>query len=660
MCGLRIHTTSTGASRIVIEKVSPEIDAGAFPIKRVVGESVVVRANIFADGHDVLTAKLSFRCGDNGSWNDLFMKPLGNDRWAASFPIAKEETYYYTLSAAIDEFSTWRAGLEKKKSAGQDISVELQAGERIIDEALARIKNAAAVKSLKSYRQRLEDGKVYDELCKLLRAHADPDALVRYGRELRVVVERRSALFGSWYEFFPRSWGSRPGAHGTFEDCEKLLPEIERMGFDIVYLPPIHPIGTTNRKGKNNSVGCLPDDPGCPWAIGSKEGGHTAIHPQLGNMESFKQFIKKAREHKLEVAMDLAYQCSPDHPYVKKHPEWFKWRPDGSVQYAENPPKKYEDVLPINFDTDDFMPLWEELKSIALFWIEKGVRIFRVDNPHTKPFAFWDWLIAGIKQEYPDTIFLSEAFTRPNVMYRLAKAGFSQSYTYFTWRNTKQEFFQYLTELTQTQVAEYLRPNFWPNTPDILPEHLQYGGRPAFIMRAVLAGTLSSNYGIYGPAFELCVSEAVPNKEEYLDSEKYELKNWDWEQKGHLKDVLARINKIRRSNPALQLTRNIRFCEIDNNFLLAYYKATADYSNIILVVVNLDPYHTQIGNLTLPLEELGIEPGRAYLAHDLLSGDKYIWQGPVSYIELDPQRAPAHIIRIKRHMRREQDFDYFM
>lgn len=432
------------------------------------------------------------------------------------------------------------------------------------------------------------------------------------------------------------------------------------MGFDVLYLPPIHPIGKTNRKGKNNSPVAQPGDVGSPWAIGSEEGGHKSVHPQLGTIEDFVSLVNKAKEYNIEIALDLAFQCSPDHPYVREHPEWFKWRPDGTVQYAENPPKKYEDVLPLNFETENWRELWEELKSIVVFWIEKGVRIFRVDNPHTKPFRFWKWLIEEIKRDYPDVIFLSEAFTRPKVMYHLAKAGFTQSYTYFTWRNTKREFIEYLTELTQTEVREYFRPNFWPNTPDILPEHLQFGGRPAFMMRLVLAATLSSNYGIYGPVFELCVSEALPGKEEYLNSEKYEIRYWDWDQPGNLKDFIARVNRIRRENPALQTTWNLKFFEVDNEYILFYGKVNEDLSNIILVVVNLDPHHTQSGWVRVPISELGIEPNQPYLVHDLLSEDKYIWQGEYNYVELNPHVIPARIFRVRKRLRKETDFDYFM
>ncbi len=432
------------------------------------------------------------------------------------------------------------------------------------------------------------------------------------------------------------------------------------MGFDVLYLPPIHPIGKTNRKGKNNVPNCKLDDVGSPWAIGSEEGGHRSIHPALGTIDDFKDLINRAKDYGIEVAMDLAFQCSFDHPYLKEHPEWFKWRPDGTVQFAENPPKKYEDILPFNFESERWKDLWEELKSVVLFWIEKGIKIFRVDNPHTKPFLFWQWLIADIKRDYPDVIFLSEAFTRPKVMYRLAKIGFTQSYTYFAWRNTKWEIIDYLNVLTKTDVREYFRPNFWPNTPDILPELLQYGGRNAFMIRLVLAATLSSNYGIYGPAFELTLSEALSGKEEYLNSEKYELKEWDWDKEGNLKDFIARVNKIRKENPALQDTFNVEFCNVNNDNIVSYIKITEDCSNIILVVVNLDPYHTHSGWVYIPSSKLGIEPRQPYLVHDLLGDDKYIWQGGRNYVEINPYISPVYIFQIRKTLRRETDFDYFM
>jgi len=476
-----------------------------------------------------------------------------------------------------------------------------------------------------------------------------------------VVVDREKARFSIWYEMFPRSCALEPGRHGTFKDCEARLPYIAAMGFDVLYFPPIHPIGHTHRKGRNNNPVANPDDPGTPWAIGSEEGGHKSIHPQLGTVEDFQSFVAKAREYDIEIALDIAFQCSPDHPYVKEHPEWFHWRPDNTVQYAENPPKKYEDIYPLEFETENWQELWEELKSIVLFWIEQGIRIFRVDNPHNKPFRFWEWLITDIKMSYPDVIFLSEAFTRPKVMYQLAKLGFTQSYTYFAWRNTKLELTQYFTELTQTEVREYFCPSLWSNTPDILTEYLQFGGRPAFMARLVLAATLGSSYGIYGPAFELCENRPrEPGSEEYLDSEKYEIKSWDIARPDSLKDFIARVNRIRRENAAFHSDWSLRFHEVDNEQLICYSKRTDDLSNVVLVVVNLDPHHTQSGWVEFSLEELGIDPQKPYQMHDLLSDARYLWQGSRNYVELNSQIVPAHIFRMRRRVRTERDFDYYM
>jgi starch synthase (maltosyl-transferring) len=488
--------------------------------------------------------------------------------------------------------------------------------------------------------------------------YPDRSLSVTSDRALRVSVDNPQAVFGTWYELFPRSFG-RTGKHGTFGDCERLLPDIAKMGFDILYLPPIHPIGVTHRKGKNNATACHPSDPGCPWAIGSAQGGHKSVHPELGTLKSFRRFVQKARAHGLDVALDLAFQCSPDHPYVKAHPEWFRWRPDGSVQFAENPPKKYEDILPLNFECHQWKSLWRELKSVVLFWIEQGIHVFRVDNPHTKPFTFWEWLIAEVRRQHPEVIFLAEAFTRRKVMQRLAKVGFNQSYTYFTWRNTKWELEQYIQEFSQGKVGEYMRPNFWPNTPDILPPALQYGGRAAFIIRLILAATLSSSYGIYGPAYDLCVSDALPDKEEYLDSEKYELKSWPWQRRGTIRPVIERVNRIRHDHPALHRTRNIRIYPVDNEAMLCYGKAAPDGSETLITVISIDPHHKQAGWVTLPLEALGLDPSTSYAMIDLLSNDTYLWQGERNYIELDPSVMPAHILQVRGKLRRENDFDYF-
>jgi len=668
-----------GRNRVVIENVKPEIDCGSFPIKRVIGEKVRVLADIFADGHDSLSASLLYRKRGEARWKEVPMGFIENDRWGGEFPAEELGVYHYTLEAWVDPFKTWQKDLQKKWVAGQDLRVDLLIGAEHLEVASRRASGGDETKLreaggfLKREAARLvrvdRENPNLQELMsvalgaglhELMEKYPDRRFATRYGKELAVVVDRVKALFSSWYERFPRSCSPQPGRHGTFKDCEELLPEIARMGFDVLYLPPLHPIGKTHRKGKNNSPEASPEDVGSPWAVGSEEGGHKAVHPELGTLEDFEALVGRAKDYGIEIAMDLAYQCSPDHPYVREHPAWFRWRPDGTIQYAENPPKKYQDVLPLNFETEAWPELWEELKSIVFFWIGKGVRIFRVDNPHTKPFPFWEWLIRETKRAYPEVIFLSEAFTRPKVMYRLAKLGFTQSYTYFTWRNTKKELIDYLTELTQTEVQESFRPNFWPNTPDILPEPLQYGGRPAFIMRLVLAATLSSNYGIYGPAFELCVSEAVPGREEYLNSEKYELKYWDWDRPGNLKDFITRINRIRRENAALQTTGNLKFYEVDNDHLLFYGKATRDLSNIILGLVNLDPFHTQSGWVRVPLPELEIDPRQPYLVHDLISEDKYIWQGERNYVELNPSVLPARIFRVRKRLKRETDFDYFM
>jgi starch synthase (maltosyl-transferring) len=657
-----------GRRRVVVENLNPEIDGGRFPIKRVIGEKVVVTADIFADGHDAISTKLLYRSPRDKAWRETPMTLVENDRWRGEFLVEEIGVYRYTVIGWIDHFKTWQRDIGKKLHAGQDLKMDLLIGAKWVEEA-SQSASGEYRKKLIDFGKMLKKGEDQEEailvalsaeLTELMDQYPDKKFAVSHPKELRVWVDRGKALFSTWYELFPRSCSKEPDRHGTFEDCERLLPVIVSMGFDILYLPPVHPIGRMNRKGKNNVLENNPDDVGSPWAIGSKEGGHKAIHPQLGTIEDFERLIMKAKDHGIEVAMDLAFQCSPDHPYMKGHPEWFRWRPDGTVQFAENPPKKYEDIIPLNFETEKWKELWEELKSIVLFWIEKGVRIFRVDNPHTKPFSFWEWLIKESKEKSPDVIFLSEAFTRPKVMYRLAKIGFTQSYTYFSWRNTKRELIEYLTELTKTEVREYLRPNFWPNTPDILPEHLQYGGRSAFMIRLVLAATLSSNYGMYGPAFELCVNEAIPGKEEYLHSEKYEIKHWERDKPGSLQDFIARVNRIRKENAALQTTWNLRFYEVDNETLLFCGKATHDLSNIILIVVNLDPFHTQNGWVRVPIEELGLDPHQPYLVHDLLSDDKYIWQGERNYVELNPQVLPANIFRVRKRLKRETDFDYFV
>ena len=661
---------ATGQVRVIIEGLKPEINGGRFPIKRVIGERVVVEADIFADGHDSISALLLYRKENDPEWSETPVEPLVNDRWRGSFVVAELGRYHYTILAWVDMFKSWRRGLARKFQAGQEVPVELLVGAQLITEASQRAPEAEGkmmgewASTLQST-QATEQAKIQlalsEEVSEVMDKYPDRQFATTYPKELVAVVDREKARFSTWYEMFPRSRAPEPGGHGTFKDCEARLTYVAAMGFDVLYFPPIHPIGHTQRKGRNNSPIANPDAPGTPWAIGSEEGGHKSIHPQLGSLEDFQSFVARAREYGIEIALDIAFQCSPDHPYVKEHPEWFRWRPDNTVQYAENPPKKYEDIYPFEFETGNWKQLWEELKSIVLFWIEQGIRIFRVDNPHTKPFLFWEWLIADIKKAYPDVIFLSEAFTRPKVMYQLAKLGFTQSYTYFAWRNTKRELTQYFTDLTQTEVREYFYPNLWPNTPDILTEYLQFGGRPAFMARLVLAATLGASYGIYGPAFELCENHPrEPGSEEYLDSEKYELKNWDIARPDSLKDFIARVNQVRRENPALHSDWSLRFHEVDNEQLICYSKRTDDLSNVVLVVVNLDPHHTQSGWVEFPLEELGIDPQKPYQMHDLLSNARYLWQGSRNYVELNSQIVPAHLFRMRRRVRTERDFDYYM
>ena len=591
-----------------------------------------------------------------------------NDRWQGLFTVKDVGTYYYTLRAWVDHFYTWQKDLKKRIEAGQDIKVELLIGAEMIEQTAANADSKEDKASMLNVVDKMKDPKgietaadlaLSETMTQLMFKYTDRSMATVFGKEYDIWVERKKALFSSWYEFFPRSTG-KDGKHGTFKDAEKLLPRIAEMGFDVIYLPPIHPIGQTNRKGKNNSTIAKRGDPGSPWAIGSAAGGHKAVNPELGTMEDFVSFVKKAESLGIETAIDIAYQCSPDHPYVNEHPEWFRWRPDGTVQYAENPPKKYQDVLPLNFETENWKELWEELKSIIEFWIGKGIKIFRVDNPHTKPFPFWEWLIKEIKKTNPEVIFLAEAFTRPKVMYRLGKVGFTQSYTYFTWRNTQDEFIDYLTELTKREAREFYRPNFWTNTPDILPENLQYGGRPAFITRLVLAATLSSNYGIYGPSYELCDNEAIPGREEYTNSEKYEIKKWDYNKPGNITDIVKQVNRIRKENESLHTTYNIEFYHTDNKYLLCYGKVTEDLSNILLIVVNLDYYHKQRGSVQIPIESYGIPGKQSYLVHELLHDNKFMWMGGENVVELDPEESPAFIFKIHRRLRRENDFDYFM
>jgi starch synthase (maltosyl-transferring) len=652
-------------SRVIIEGAEPEVDGGRFPIKRTVGEEVVVRADIYADGHDVLAAVLRYRPA-GGPWAEVGMAELGNDRWEARFTVAEPGRYEYTVHAWVDRFASWRKELGKKSAAGQDVSSELLEGAELIAQTARRLDGPDA-DWLRGQAELLRRGpapvRVQAALDPVLAAvmarHADRAAGAAYERTLPVWVDRERARFGAWYEMFPRSAASEPGRHGTFADLEKRLPYVARMGFDILYLPPIHPIGRSFRKGPNNTLTPGPNDPGSPWAIGAAEGGHKEIHPQIGTLGDFDRLVAASAQHGLEIAMDVAFQCSPDHPWVRAHPEWFRHRADGTIKYAENPPKKYQDIYPLDFECRDWQALWRELLDVVLFWAARGVRVFRVDNPHTKPFRFWEWLIAEVQARHPDALFLSEAFTRPKVMRYLAKSGFTQSYTYFTWRNTRYEITAYLTELTQTAVREYMRPNLFANTPDILPEFLQYGGRAAFEIRLLLAATLGATYGIYGPPFETAAHEAVrPGSEEYLDSEKYQVRAWDWDRPNVFRDLIARVNRIRRENPALQSDQRLRFYPTDNEQILFYGKTTPDLSNIILVVLNLDPHHVQSGWVRVPLAELGLDG--TYQVHDLLTDARFLWHGEANYVQLDPNSTFAHILRVRKRVKTERDFDYFM
>jgi len=656
-----------GQIRAVIEGVAPQVDCGRYPIKRVLGERVSVEADVFTDGHDSVAAQLMYRRTDETGWHCVCMQPLGNDRWRASFTVTALGRWLYGVRAWVDHFETWRRDLVKRRAAGQDLAVEFLRGAQLVEAAAQRAGSEQLARSARLLADERAGAEARyrcaedESLHALMRAHPDPALIALYPVTFAVTVDPVRARFSSWYEFFPRSTSADAQRHGTFRDCEARLPYVASMGFDVLYLPPIHPIGRSHRKGRNNRVESEPGEPGSPWAIGGAEGGHKSVHPQLGSLEDFRRLVESARALDIDVALDIAFQCSPDHPYVSQHPEWFQKRPDGSIQYAENPPKKYQDIYPFHFESDDWPALWRELKSVVEFWIAEGVRVFRVDNPHTKPFAFWEWLIGEVKAAHPQVIFLSEAFTRPKVMHRLAKLGFTQSYTYFAWRNTKQELIEYFTELARSDSREYFRPNLWPNTPDILTEYLQYTGRPGFMLRAALAATLGASWGIYGPAFELMEHEPrEPGSEEYLDSEKYQQRHWDLDRSDSLKAYLALLNRVRRENPALQSDWSLRFHRVDNEALLCWSKCSEDGADCVLCVANLDVHHPQSGWLELDLDALGVEAARPFQAHDLLSGARFLWQGPRNFVALDPSQGPAHVLRLRRRVRREQDFDYFL
>jgi len=643
------------ASRpIIIEDVTPCLDDGRYPVKREVGDELEVTATVFRDGHDKLKAVLLYRKIDQQDWSQIDMDCInpGLDLWRASLSLTDNTTYIYTVEAWPDEYESWCDELEKKVADGQCVAMELIEGCSIITKASSRATGDEAALLAKVLGQ-LEDAKdehrvelmLEQTLRSVLEGLPDRSRTVRYDRELHVVVDRVRARYAAWYEMFHRSQGTVPDKSATFADCEKRLPEIKEMGFDVIYFVPIHPIGRLHRKGKNNTLNAGPEDPGSPYAIGSDEGGHIDIHPDLGTLDDFRHFVSACHELDMEVAIDFAIQCAPDHPWIKEHPEWFIFRPDGTIKYAENPPKKYQDIVNVNFYGPHQEELWKELLSVVLFWVDQGVRIFRVDNPHTKPVPFWEWLIREVRHYDPGVMFLAEAFTRPPMLKMLAKVGYQQSYSYFTWRHFKQEFIEYLTELTQTEVKEYLRPNFFTNTPDINPPYLQTGGRPAHQIRFVLASTLSSVYGIYN-GFELCEATPVPGKEEYLNSEKYEYKVWDWDRPGNIKEYITQVNRIRRENPALHELDNLRFYPSDNDNILFYGKMTPDKSNMVFIVVNLDPFDPHVAELTFPLDEIGVAEGETFQVEELLTGTRHLWRSGEQGVRLDPAINPVEIYRL--------------
>ena len=645
----------TRLPRHIIEAVSPSVDCGRFPVKRVVGDDCVVEADIFRDGHEVIRAAVKWQCKQDAVFDEAPMLPIGNDRWRGQFPLQENTRYVFTIEAWTDPYASWVQDFIKKAAAGRDVTSDLLEGIRLLEvlstrtrgEALDSITRVLA-KARECIVNRPADAADFlgsDEIDSIAAEFGERFEANSYSPLIEVMADRPRARFGAWYEIFPRSLG-KPSQPGTLRTAEHHLPYVRDLGFDVVYLTPIHPIGQTNRKGPNNRLAADGSSPGSPWAIGSPAGGHLAIEPSLGTLADFDHFVATAHRLGLEVALDFAIQASPDHPWVHKHPEWFRHRPDGSIKYAENPPKEYQDIYPINFDTGNQRELMEELRAPVMFWVGHGVKIFRVDNPHTKPVRFWEWLIGAVQERNPEVIFLSEAFTRPKMMKALAKAGFSQSYTYFTWRNSKFELSDYLTELAHSEMSEYFRPNFFVNTPDILTDILQRGGRPAFKMRLVLAATLSPSYGIYS-GYELCENAAVPGTEEYQDSEKYQIKSRDWDLPGNIKEFVALLNRIRNHNPALQQLSNLQFLPADNDQILFYAKSTTDHSNVLLIAVNLDPWQWHECTVTVPPAVVGTPPGQSYRVVDQLTGSAYTW-GERNYVRLEPQAQPAHILRVER------------
>ncbi|MCZ8356266.1 MAG: alpha-1,4-glucan--maltose-1-phosphate maltosyltransferase [Cyclobacteriaceae bacterium] len=636
-------------SRVIIENVQPQVESGLYPAKRTVKELVTFKAHIFTDGHDHIRAEVLYRKKQEKKWLKQSLTHKQNDEWETSLFIPEKGLYEFQIHAWIDHFETWYDGFIKKANAKVDVSVELLEGAIFL-------KKLSTDKKIVKLANQLEDKTKFAENVAWIQSKEFEEIVVNHPDKqfqtesniYSLQIEEHRANFTTWYELFPRS-ASLNGKHGTLRDVEKLLPRIASMGFDVLYMPPVHPIGKINRKGKNNNVRSVSGEPGSPWAIGSDEGGHKAIHPDLGTLDDYKNLIKKANEHGIDIALDLAFQCAPDHPYVKEHPEWFKQRPDGSIQYAENPPKKYQDIYPFDYECESWQELWEELKSVVFFWIDCGVKVFRVDNPHTKPIPFWQWVIAETNKKYEDVIFLSEAFTRPKIMASLAKVGFTQGYTYFTWRVTKAELMQYMNELVHTSSRDYFRPNFWPTTPDILPYHLHYQGENMFIIRLALAATLSSNYGIYGPAYELLDNTPWNGKEEFNDSEKYEVKHYDWKKTNRITDIMTILNKTRKSNLALQSTWNIEFLNIENPNLLAFYKKSDDNSNRVLVVINLDQHNKQAGYLQLSSDLKNTQKGINVKLKDVMTGENYTWTQEWNYVELDPNRMPFHLFEVSIH-----------
>jgi starch synthase (maltosyl-transferring) len=662
-----------GRKRVIIEEVDPQVDCGRYPVKRILGDTVTVTAAVFGDGHDHVAGRLLYRHSEEDNWRSAPLNPLTNDLWSASFKVDALGDWLYTLEAWVDHFDTWYSDLKKRLAAQpgqsgsasstepQDIPLALRTGVLLMEQASKRAKGtesklladeAARLLKLAKAKSVTYDDPLTDEIVKLVAQHPDLTLATRYPQELHLWVDRERARYSTWYELFPRSTSPDPARHGTFADVQALLPEIAAMGFDVLYMPPIHPIGKAFRKGPNNNVVSKENDPGSPWAIGAKEGGHKSILPELGTLRDFDALVATARTEGMELALDIAFQCSPDHPWVAEHPDWFNIRPDGSIQYAENPPKKYQDIYPLNFESPDWRGLWEALRDVFTYWIKRDVKIFRVDNPHTKALPFWEWCIGEVHKKYPDVIFLAEAFTRPHVMYSLAKAGFSQSYTYFTWRNTRDELREYFEEITKPPVTDFFHPNLWPNTPDILHAALQNGGRPAFMQRLILAATLGANYGIYGPPYELGENlPAKPVSEEYLNSEKYEIRRWDRGASRSLAPLITQVNRIRRNNPALQSDGSLHFHNVDNSNILCYSKWHGE--NQILVAINLDPTQEQAGWIDLDLKELAIPHNETFDVEDLLTGIHYQWHDRSNYVALRPDVMPAHIFRLLRKPRAE-------